>query len=59
MVGDRVRVKYSVKEPSCNWGYVKHGEVGIVKYIKGTSVKIDFPRQTGWNGRTDEVELCE
>ena len=47
MVGDRVRVKYSVKNPSQDWGNVKHGEVGILKQLSGTSVKIDFPRHPG------------
>ena len=59
VVGDRVRVKYSVKTPYCGWGDVKHGEVGILKNLSGTTVKIDFPRNPGWNGTTDEVELCE
>ena len=52
-------VKYSVKTPSQLWGDVKHGEVGILRNISGTSVKIDFPRHRGWNGISDEVELCE
>ena len=59
VVGDRVRVKYSVKKPSQDWGNVKHGEVGILKQLSGTSVLIDLPRHPGWGGTTDEVELCE
>ena len=59
VVGDRVRVKYSVKTPSCGWGSVKHGEVGILKNLSGTSVTIDFPRNPGWGGTSVEVELCE
>ena len=59
MVGDRVRVKYSITQPSKGWGNVKHGEVGILKKLSGASVTIDFPRNPGWGGTTDEVELCE
>ena len=59
VVGDRVRVKYSVKKPSQDWGKVKHGEVGILRNISGTSVTIDFPHHRGWSGITNEVELCE
>ena len=43
----------------CGWGYAKRGEVGILKNISGTSVTIDFPRNPGWGGKIDEVELCE
>ena len=59
VVGDRVRVKYSVKTPFWGGGNVKPGEVGVLKYMNGTTVEIDFPHNPGWNGTTDEVELCE
>lgn len=31
VVGDRVRVKTTVKEPKHKWGSVTHSSVGVVK----------------------------
>ena len=45
-VGDRVRVRNSVKMPKYKWGSVTHGAVGVVKAISpnGQDLTIDFPQ---------------
>ena len=57
-VGDRVRVKSSLSEPSTRWGAVKAGSVGVVVSVNGTKCKVDFPEQTDWSGVIDEMERC-
>ena len=45
-VGDRVRVRNSVKMPKYKWGSVTHSAVGVVKAISpnGQDLTIDFPQ---------------
>jgi hypothetical protein len=57
-VGARVRVKRSVSNPTFGWGSVTHDEVGIVKRIDPDGdLKVDFPDQSGWNGKSSEMEV--
>ncbi|KAF4099524.1 E3 ubiquitin-protein ligase TRIM36 [Onychostoma macrolepis] len=54
-VGDRVRVKPSIKTPK--YGGVTHKSVGVVKDIKSDqSLVIDFPECTSWKGFLLEME---
>lgn len=55
-VGDRVRV-YQGLSPSCGWGSVSAGDEGVVKSVSGESCRVDFPAQSGWNGRLHEMEI--
>ncbi|CAE7890786.1 HERC2, partial [Symbiodinium sp. KB8] len=55
-VGTRVRVRPSVSDPAFGWGSVSHGEIGVISSINGTDCEIDFPSQSGWSGRLDELE---
>ncbi|XP_023713900.1 E3 ubiquitin-protein ligase HERC2 [Cryptotermes secundus] len=58
-VGDRVRVKTSVKNPKYKWGCVNHSSVGVVTNISsnGRDVSIDFPHQSNWTGIITEMEV--
>ncbi|XP_063069849.1 uncharacterized protein LOC134461044 isoform X2 [Engraulis encrasicolus] len=57
MVGDRVRVKSSVKEPKHKWGSVTHSSVGVVKSFTPTGLMmVDFPGQTEWRADPSEME---
>ncbi|ACF14727.1 PEGA domain protein [Chloroherpeton thalassium ATCC 35110] len=61
-VGDKVRVKRSISTPKCDWGEVKHGDVGIVKEVGLTGdydMLVDFPSQNGWQAVSDEMERVE
>ncbi|XP_073789389.1 uncharacterized protein ftr79 isoform X2 [Danio rerio] len=57
-VGDRVRVKESIKRPKYDWGKgVTHKSVGVVKDIKSDkSLVVDFPGSAGWKGILSEME---
>ncbi|KAF5889796.1 E3 ubiquitin/ISG15 ligase TRIM25-like, partial [Clarias magur] len=56
-VGDRVRVKSSVKTPKFNWGCtVTHQSVGVIKSITDESVIVDFPEHKSWKGLLSEME---
>ena len=56
--GSKVRVKPEVRNPSCGWGLVKHGEVGVVKAVGAFGdLTVDFPRHKFWAGHTREMEL--
>lgn len=54
-VGDRVRVKKSVKSPAHGWGSVSHSSVGTLTSVSGDSCEIDFPEQSGWDGKLSEM----
>ena len=55
--GDKVRVKRSVKEPRYGWGSVSHSSVGtFVEYDSDGDPVVDFPEQSGWHARADELE---
>ncbi|KAK2884232.1 hypothetical protein Q8A67_017869 [Cirrhinus molitorella] len=57
-VGDRVRVKPSIKTPRYNWGGdITHKSVGVVKEIKSDqNLLIDFPGFASWKGLLSEIE---
>ena len=56
-VGSKVRVKLSVSKPSHGWGTVKPGDVGTVRALGGNGgCTIDFPSQSGWSGKVNELE---
>ena len=58
-IGDKVRVRPSVKTPRYKWGSVTHLSVGTVtKFLKsGQDVIVDFPQQAHWTGSLAEMEL--
>jgi hypothetical protein len=58
-VGDKVRVKASVDEPSFAWGEVSPGDVGTVRTLSGidSEMIVDFPNQRGWMAESHEMEL--
>ncbi len=59
-VGDNVRVKASVVSPTHGWGSVTHASVGVVTEVKDDgSMEIDFPEQSYWSGRIEEMEIVE
>ncbi|XP_053344377.1 E3 ubiquitin/ISG15 ligase TRIM25-like [Clarias gariepinus] len=56
-VGDRVRVKPSVKTPKYNWGCtVTHRSVGVIKSVTDETVVVDFPEHKNWKGLLSEME---
>ncbi|XP_016372107.1 tripartite motif-containing protein 6 [Sinocyclocheilus rhinocerous] len=57
-VGDKVRVKPSIKTPKYDWGSaVTHKSVGVVKDIKSDKcLVIDFPGFASWRGLLSEIE---
>jgi hypothetical protein len=58
-VGDEVRVVLPEgrTSPSSGWGSANADSVGVIVRIDGTSVRVDFPEQSGWNGSLDEMAL--
>ncbi|KAL7888355.1 hypothetical protein AOLI_G00033290 [Acnodon oligacanthus] len=57
-IGDRVRVKSSVKMPRFNWGpHVTHKSIGKVKAVHGESLIVSFPGHETWKGDLSEMEL--
>ncbi|XP_067239104.1 E3 ubiquitin/ISG15 ligase TRIM25 isoform X4 [Chanodichthys erythropterus] len=56
-IGNRVRVRSSVKEPKHGWGSVTHNSIGVIKKIQGESLTVDFPEQMDWTGVLSEMEL--
>ncbi|XP_062389513.1 E3 ubiquitin/ISG15 ligase TRIM25-like [Sardina pilchardus] len=59
LVGDRVRVKASVKTPSFGWRKVTHSSVGVITRLNGPSscMLTDFPECTSWWANPSEMEL--
>ncbi|KAL6486448.1 hypothetical protein MHYP_G00058400 [Metynnis hypsauchen] len=57
-IGDRVRVKASVKTPKYEWGRASHKSVGVVKAINGDSMTVDFPEHESWKAAVSEMELA-
>ena len=58
-VGSRVRLKAGVVEPAYGWGEIERGECGVVTSINAENVRVNFPSQSGWSGKLDEMELAE
>lgn len=57
-VGDKVKIKSSVKEPIYGLGAVTvKNEEGIVRAIYSDSIYIDFPSQKTWQADSSEIEL--
>lgn len=56
-VGDRVRVKPSVKNPKHGWGNASHQSIGIVTSIQGQDLSLNFPANMCWEGTLTEMEL--
>ena len=54
-IGDRVRVKTGV-QPSCGWGSVKSGDIGVVRKIQAKNLTVDFPQHKQWSGVDHEME---
>ncbi|KAL2080924.1 hypothetical protein ACEWY4_022777 [Coilia grayii] len=58
LVGDRVRVKASVKEPKHKWGSVTHSSVGVVKAFRPNgAMVVDFPGSPGWKADPAEMDF--
>ena len=56
-IGSKVMVKEG-KAPSMGWGAVKPESVGVVKQVnKDDSLVIDFPEQSHWNGRVEDMDV--
>lgn len=56
-VGDKVRV--ITDKPYFGWGNVSKGDVGTIIAIDGDVIRVNFPRQSRWNGLADEFELVK
>ncbi|KAG5283051.1 hypothetical protein AALO_G00037750 [Alosa alosa] len=58
-VGDKVRVKASVKSPHYGWRNVPHGSVGVIKSLMRlwSGMLVDFPEHTNWIAKTSAMEL--
>ncbi|XP_073672917.1 uncharacterized protein [Garra rufa] len=58
-IGDQVRVKPSVVNPTHKWGAVTHKSIGVVQKIHGSleSLIVDFPEHKKWTGLFSEMEL--
>lgn len=56
-VGDKVRV--ITDNPYYGWGGVRKGDVGTVIAIDDKVIRVNFPRQSRWNGRADEFEIVK
>ncbi|XP_037393844.1 uncharacterized protein LOC108411315 isoform X2 [Pygocentrus nattereri] len=57
-IGDRVRVKASVRIPKYKWGSASHSSVGVVTAINGESMMVDFPDHRSWKAAVSEMELA-
>lgn len=57
-IGDKVRVKKSIKEPRRGWGAVEHSSVGTIRRISESRVMAvcDFPEQRSWNAVLSDME---
>ena len=69
-IGDKVRIKASVTQPTHNWTHHSRSdspeakEIGKVMSIKTEAsgvnhLKVDFPSFSRWNGHEEEFELAE
>ncbi|XP_076119306.1 E3 ubiquitin/ISG15 ligase TRIM25-like [Alosa pseudoharengus] len=56
-IGDKVRVKASVKKPKYSWGAVTHQSVGVVKSLHSDCIRVDFPVNSNWGADPSELEL--
>ncbi|CDN42038.1 hypothetical protein BN871_AT_00400 [Paenibacillus sp. P22] len=57
-VGDTVKLTVAAgKTPRFNWGSVKNGDVGTVRYVRPDKVVVNFPSQSSWNA--DPTELTK
>ena len=55
-VGALVRVKPSVTTPARGWGRVSHSDVGTIVAVGGGGCIVNFPSQSSWAGKLDEME---
>jgi len=57
--GDVVRVRHDVKEPKYNWGAVRRTDLGTVKEVTDSKVRVYFPQRTDhlWVGYPPEMML--
>ncbi|XP_051954723.1 tripartite motif-containing protein 75 [Xyrauchen texanus] len=58
-IGNRVRVRSSVKNPKHGWGEVTQSSIGVIKKIQGESLTVDFHEQIDWIGSVSEMELVD
>ncbi|XP_062391017.1 E3 ubiquitin/ISG15 ligase TRIM25-like [Sardina pilchardus] len=56
-VGDRVRVKASVRTPQWGWRNVTHSSVGVITDISVWCIVVKFPECTSWGAPASELEL--
>ncbi|WP_146068566.1 hypothetical protein [Brevibacillus laterosporus] len=56
-----VYVKLTVadgKEPEYGWGRVKNGDIGRVRSVNGSSVRVDFPNYMYWHAHINELTVA-
>eukprot|EP00039_Didymoeca_costata_P026113 m.14960 g.14960 ORF g.14960 m.14960 type:complete len:1953 (-) comp5263_c0_seq1:243-6101(-) len=56
-IGDRVKVKASVREPRYGWGAVDSSSEGVIKdFVGPTEARVDFHGHEGWAAFVSELE---
>ncbi|KAL0216548.1 hypothetical protein P9112_008732 [Eukaryota sp. TZLM1-RC] len=57
-VGDHVKVKSSVSQPTFQWGNVRPGDIGklVSVNIESSECRVDFPQHKGWHAKLEELE---
>ncbi|XP_076119308.1 E3 ubiquitin/ISG15 ligase TRIM25-like [Alosa pseudoharengus] len=56
-IGDKVRVKASVKNATYGWGGINRRSVGVVKSLDLESIYVNFPDNSNWHADPSQVEL--
>ncbi|WP_419884867.1 hypothetical protein [Paenibacillus sp. B-A-8] len=55
-VGDSVKLTIADGEKPCyGWGSVSNGDIGKVTRVFGASLRVDFPKQRGWDAKPEEL----
>ncbi|WP_339811207.1 hypothetical protein MKY63_00885 [Paenibacillus sp. FSL R7-0189] len=55
-VGDTVKLTVAAGEKPCyGWGSVSNGDTGKVTKVFGASLRVDFPKQRGWDAKSSEL----
>ncbi|QDX93601.1 hypothetical protein EEL30_15625 [Brevibacillus laterosporus] len=57
--GVTVRLVIEVgKYPKHGWGDASNGDIGKVRTVDGSSVRVDFPNQSDWKAHIDELTIA-
>ncbi|TPG88129.1 hypothetical protein EEL32_10210 [Brevibacillus laterosporus] len=46
------------KYPKHGWGDASNGDIGKVRTVDGSSVRVDFPNQSDWKAHIDELTIA-